>query len=64
MSKYIYDDVTKEIKELILCKYCRYYRSMKYLTWDICELSDKAMKEEDYCSKAERNDYENKKRNF
>lgn len=51
MSKYIYDNDTKEVKELVQCKNCKYYRTYKYNCWDVCELLDKTMLEDDYCSK-------------
>ena len=56
MTKYEVDDDKKSYKIIITCKECKYYRTYKYQTWDICAYFDKPMQEDDYCSKAKRKD--------
>lgn len=61
MAKFVIDDKEKTIKQLIQCYECAYYRTIKYNCWDICELHDKPMLEDDYCSKAKRSDRDERK---
>lgn len=62
MPKVIVDTDKKEYRLLIVCKQCIYYRE-NYNDWDVCSLYDKPRFENDFCSRAIRNEkYDDKNR--
>lgn len=50
-EEYIVNTYDKTYKKIIHCIDCKFYRS-QYNDWDVCSLFNKAMLEEDFCSKA------------
>lgn len=49
-EEYIVNPYEKTYKKVVHCYECKYYRT-QYNDWDVCELYDTAMLEQDFCSR-------------